>query len=144
MPTIEPTGPFRGRALETHRTAKLNACWEHVRVESVRLKTDAAGTSAHALVQLGGLTPADVRVELVPADPIAGTASAALGERRMFSIQSLDNGCFVFDAVIPATETATSHSWMIHVHPSDGFDEPRVEYRFHDDVSFTRTANPKP
>lgn len=144
MPTIEPTGESRAWAPDTHRNPKLPACWPHVRVESVRLQTDGAGTCARALVQLGGLTPADVRVELVPTDPIAGTAADPLDERRMFSIQSLDNGCFVFDALIPATDTAKSHGWMIHVHPAEGLHEPRVEYRFHDDVSFARTDTPKP
>ena len=46
----------------------------------------------------------------------------------MFSSQAYDNGCFVFEAALPPGDTAQKHDWMIHVHPHEAVDEPRVEY----------------
>jgi hypothetical protein len=81
------------------------------------------------VIQLGGLTPADVRVELMPIDPELPRADRST-EHRMFSSHAYDNGCFVFEASLPTGDTAQLHDWAILVHPHEAADEPRVEYRF--------------
>jgi hypothetical protein len=79
-------------------------------------------------VQLGGLTPADVRVELMPLGP-EGPDTATPAEHRLYSSQALGNGCFVFDATFPPSD-APAQEWLVHVHPSEAVEEPRVEYHF--------------
>ena len=116
-----PTGAWQ--------TTLLDACWPHVRVESAQVTPGAAGGCARAVVQLGRLTPADVRVELVP----IGSGVADVGSRvehRLFSIQDYGNGCFLFEGPLAQRDTREAHDWLIHVHPSEAIDEPRVEYRF--------------
>jgi hypothetical protein len=99
-------------------------------VESVQVVPSAAGDRVHALVELGGLKPADVRVELMPAGPAQGITDGSHDEYRMFSGHDLANGCFVFDATVPRRASAQTEEWLIHVHPSEALEEPRVEYRF--------------
>jgi hypothetical protein len=99
-------------------------------VKSAHVTPDIAGQCARAVVQLGGLTPADVRVELMPAGATGGSVATPSDERRMFSCQALGNGCFVFETALPHRDVARVHEWLIHVHPSEGLDEPRVEFRF--------------
>jgi len=94
MRSDTPEASFPQRDLAAHHAARLAACWPLVRVCSVKVTPTDAGERACAVVQLGGLTPADVRVELFAAEAGEGTP-AQHGELRMFSIQAYDNGCFV-------------------------------------------------
>ena len=119
----------RGDIAARH-AARLDACWPLVRVESVDVRPGPAGEHARALVQLGGLTPADVRVELFAAEAPADMPTEQQCQLRMCSTQSYDNGRFVFEATLPAGDEVRAREWMIHVHPSEAFDEPRVHYRF--------------
>ena len=48
----------------------------------------------------------------------------------MFSSFAYDNGCFLFEASIARDEAARVHDWLIHVHPPEAVDEPRVTYHF--------------
>lgn len=121
------TSPPR-RDLASRHAARVAACWPLVRVESVDVRPAPAGEHARALVQLGGLTPADVRVELYVADASAALQTAQRGQLRMCSTQSYDNGRFVFEATLPAGDEVCE--WTIHVHPSEASDEPRIHYRF--------------
>jgi hypothetical protein len=118
----------RGDPASGH-TDRLETCWPLVRVCSVQVTATAAGERARALVQLGGLTPADVRVELFAAGA-EESAPAQGGQLRMFSAQAYGNGCFVFDAGLPPGDSAGPREWTVHVHPSEGCEEPRVLYRF--------------
>jgi hypothetical protein len=114
--------------LAARHAIRLDACWPRVCVESAQVTAGVTGECARVLVQLGGLTPADVRVELTPLcreEPDA----AAHAEHRMFSSQSYHNGCFVFETRLPAYEAALQE-WLVLVHPSEAVDEPRVEHRF--------------
>ena len=111
-------------------TARLDACWPQVRVESAQLSRGPSGARACAVVQLGGLAPADVRVELVPASRAQAVLPPGHGEYRMFSRQSYHNGSFVFETTLPRQEAERNREWLIHVHPSEALEEPRVEYRF--------------
>jgi len=129
MRSDTPEASFPQRDLAAHHAARLAACWPLVRVCSVKVTPTDAGERACAVVQLGGLTPADVRVELFAAEAGEGTP-AQHGQLRMFSIQAYDNGCFVFDAGLPPGDSAQPREWMLHVHPSEALEEPRVQYRF--------------
>jgi len=120
---------FPQRDLAARHAARVDACWPLVRVCSVKIMPTDAGERARAVVQLGGLSPADVRVELLAAEAAEG-APAKDRQRRMFSTQAYGNGCFVFDAAVPPGDSARAREWMLHVHPSEAFEEPRVQYRF--------------
>ena len=129
MPTVDPTNSVTPSEHVARHTARLDACWPHVRVEFVQVHPEAMGHRVRASVQLGGLTPADVRVELIPRMGSPATATAS-GELRMFSTQTLGNGCFVFEARIPHRDAPAVPEWLIHVHPSEALEEPRVEHPF--------------
>ena len=113
--------------------ARLDACWPCVRVESVQVTPGPDVECARAVVQLGGLAPADVRVELKPAGSGVAGRGPAPDERRMFSSQALENGCFVFEARLPHRDGARPQDWLIHVHPREALEDLRVEYRFRSD-----------
>ena len=130
MPRSAYDDPVPTPALLARHAARFDRCWPLVRVESVQLKAGATGDCACALVQLGGLTPADVRVEIMPAGSGGGTTADAREVRRMFSSHALANGCFMFEVTLPHRDSAAPEEWLIHVHPSEALEEPRVEYRF--------------
>lgn len=129
MSAAAPDSPLRRPDVAARSAPSIDACWPRVRVESAQIAPGGTGDCARAVIQLGGLTPADVRVELMPISPeLSSTDSPA--EHRMFSSHAYDNGCFVFEAPLPTGDTAQMHDWSIHVHPHEAADEPRVEYRF--------------
>ena len=125
--TPETRGSRSGPA--ARHAARVAECWPSVRVKEAQVTPCESGERARAVVYLGCLTPADVRVELTPAR--AGMADVAMppGGHRLFSSQGYGNGCFVFDTTLRAGATARSSDWMLHVHPTEALEEPRVEYR---------------
>jgi hypothetical protein len=127
MPRSPSDGSHAHESLVARHAARVDACWPLVHVESVHVAPGPSGDRAHALVQLGGLAPADVRVELISTSP---ADSAEREERRMCSIQAYGNGCVVFEATLPPHDVARPHEWLVHVHPSEALEEPRVEYQF--------------
>ncbi len=130
MVTVDQAGQSPLADLRTRDAARVDACWPHLHVELVQVTSDAAGERARAFVQLGGLTPADVRVELVRTRSGATPAPATHEEHRMFSSHALGNGGFVFEAGLPDHDASKPEEWLIRVHPSETLEEPRVEYRF--------------
>src|SRR5688500_19737891 len=98
MPRSPSDGSHAHESLVARHAARVDACWPLVHVESVHVAPGPSGDRAHALVQLGGLAPADVRVELISTSP---ADSAEREERRMCSIQAYGNGCGVFEATLP-------------------------------------------
>jgi len=113
---------------------ELDTCWQHVQVTSAQISRGGDGDCARAVIQLGGLTPADVRVELVPAaagaaGPAGAAGAAAPHERRMFSSFPYDNGCFVFEASLSPHDAAQVDDWLIHVHPREAVGQPPVTHR---------------
>jgi hypothetical protein len=115
--------------LAARHAARFDACWPKVGVDSVEVVPGPSGWRARAVVQLGGLVPADVRVELLSPEPGA-PSSARVDEPRMTCNHSLGNGAFVFDITLPAQAQVRRQEWMIHVHPAEALDEPRVERHF--------------
>jgi hypothetical protein len=123
-PQVQPSVTDRA----SRRAARLQACWPAVQVESALLTTSPAGDHGHAVVQLGGLTPADVRVELIPLAPELADHSPA-GGYRLFSSQAYGNGCFVFEVALPSGSAARDGEWLVHVHPVEADEGTRVEFR---------------
>jgi hypothetical protein len=105
--------------------ARRRNAWPHVRIDSVLLEPCGTGRRVRAVVQLGGLTPADVHVGLLPAataDPLAkalATDAARSCADRMWSAESYGNGVVVFERVIAAAEEAATDSWVVYVTPVD-------------------------
>lgn len=127
--TSDSSAGSRQDVLASRHAERLDACWPRVGVDSVELVPGPSGWRARAVVQLGGLVPADVRVELL--SPSTGPASSArVGEPRMTCNHGLGNGAFVFDITLPPQEQGRPQEWMIHVHPAEALDEPRVEHHF--------------
>jgi hypothetical protein len=127
MPRSATDGSRPHESLLAQHAARVGACWPLVHVESVSVAPGPSGDRARALVQLGGLAPADVRVELISTSL---ADSAEQDERRMCSIQSYGNGSVVFEATLPPHDVARAHEWLVHVHPSEALEAPRVEYHF--------------
>jgi hypothetical protein len=131
MPRISHDDPWPTSALHPRNGAQIARCWPRVAVSSAEITAGPTATHVRAVLQLGGLTPADVRVELMPAGSAQRSASGAHeGERRMFSEFALANGCFVFETALPLRDSAEPAEWLIHVHPSEAIDGPRVDFRF--------------
>ena len=129
MPGTAPDSPPPRPDVAAKYIPDLDACWPRVQVASAEIAPSGGTHCARAVIQLGGLTPADVRVELVPDEPQV-VDKAPAEERRMFSSYAYDNGCFVFEASLARHEAARARDWLIHVHPPEAVDEPRVTYRF--------------
>lgn len=127
--TPDGSASSREDVLASRHAERLDACWPKVGVDSVELVPGPSGWRACAVVQLGGLVPADVRVELL--SPTAGRPSSArVDEPRMTCNHALGNGAFVFDITLPPQEQGRPQEWTIHVHPAEALDEPRVEHHF--------------
>jgi hypothetical protein len=115
--------------LAARHVARFDACWPSVRVDAVEVIPGPGGARARAIVQLGGLAPADVRVELVSLASGKATTTPP-DDRRMHCNHPLGNGAFVFDATLPPHDVTRRTEWVIHVHPAEALDEPRVEQHF--------------
>jgi hypothetical protein len=82
--------------------------WPHVHVCFAEVLLAGSGFSERrprlrAVVQLGGLTPADVQVTARLA--VAGSEPASREPLRLWSVQSHHNGAFVFEATTAAEAT---------------------------------------
>ena len=109
--TAIPTPSQHARDLRAHR---LYTAWPDVHIDVVETEPCEGGWRVSAVVQLGGLTPADVVVRLAPAAQAA--AQDWPPEWRLWSATSYDNGCFVFERVIPHGDV--SGDWVVAVHPA--------------------------
>lgn len=109
--------------------ARQDTCWHAVHVESVAVVSTSAGRRVHAVIQLGGLEPADVRVELTPASGTAAEMQIA-GDARMCSTQSYENGAFVFESAPLPVETVPAADWMMRVQARDSRAAQPLEHKF--------------
>lgn len=100
------------------RADRVRAGWARVHIEYVEAHAlpEPRGALVRAVVQLGGLTPADVRVALTPA--AAGVDAACEGGSPMWSCASYDNGAFVFECTVPARERGDDE-WLVCVRPAE-------------------------
>ncbi len=89
----------------------------HLRVaELVSAAPDGvAASTLRAVVQLGTLTPADVRVMAAPRAEAEKTASAE--QLRLISVRSHHNGAVVFEAAAPSRALGTTTAFVVTVSP---------------------------
>ena len=94
--------------------APARVCAARVCVDVLEVVPSPRGRRVRAVVQLGGLSPADVRVELLPAPPGGGPA------RRTWSSQTYGDGRFVFEAELDAADAAdaANATWEVYVRPA--------------------------
>ena len=112
-----PAGASAGRAGQS----SLASRWTEVHVSHVEAHTGSAGgrtdrTALRAVVQLGDLAPADVRVTV--RHPAVDTGDARDKPVRLWSTQSYRNGEFVFEAVTNESGIANSGDLLVSVEPS--------------------------
>lgn len=121
------TGGQRGARSAAWCAARQDICWGGVRIDSVNVVDSAAGRRVHAVIQLGGLEPADVHVQLEP----VGAAGASLRPTNghMSSMQSYDNGAFVFESAPLPAGAAGQEEWRMLVHARDSRDAAPIECR---------------
>lgn len=106
--------------------------WPAVRVQPLELRPDHDGVRVRAVVRLGRLAPADVRVEL---HPDAGTRDAPRGAgRAMWSALAYDNGCYVFEATLAGEDVADVAEWVVRVRPRAALAAPDVLHRLRVDA----------
>jgi hypothetical protein len=128
MPTFESSTSSSSDAIVARHAARLDACWPRVHVDSAQVLPTPSGRRVTAVVALGGLVPADVRVELVSSKAIPG--SSPLVHERMTCDHALGNGAFVFELTLPRHEGAAPSEWLIHVHPVEALVRLRIEHSF--------------
>lgn len=104
---------------------RLSASWSGVDVDLVEVVPQPGGGRVRAVVRLGDLAPADVQVELRPADidDARGTV------RPMWSAQSYDNGCYVFESPLAGDEGAADGEWIVRVRPRMPLPAPDIQRR---------------
>ncbi len=92
--------------------------WSGVHLRVAELVPGAGGgpaSTVRAVVQLGTLTPADVRVT---AGPTSQTVEASSAEHvRLVSVRSHHNGAVVFEAAAPPRALATATALVVTVSP---------------------------
>jgi hypothetical protein len=103
----------------------LASQWTDVHVCHVEARNDFADgrtdrTVLRAVVQLGALAPADVRVTV--RQPAANLGAARETPVRLWSAQSYRNGSFVFEASTNASDIADSADLLVSVEPSPARD----------------------
>jgi len=128
MPTFESTTRSSSDSIVARHAARLDACWPRVHVDSAQVLPSPSGKRATAVVALGGLVPADVRVELVSSEATPG--SSPLVRERMTCDHALGNGAFVFELTLHRYEAAAPSEWLIHVHPVEALVQLRFEHSF--------------
>ena len=104
---------------------RLTAGWSGVDVDFVEVVPQPGGGRVRAVVRLGVLAPADVQVELRPADLDDARGAGS----PMWSAQSYDNGCYVFESPMASDQGATDGEWIVRVRPRAPLPTPDVQRR---------------
>lgn len=99
-----------------------DADWQAVRIARLEVEPDRRGAApgyccVRTVVCLGALTPADVLVQLLPADALAADGAMTPIE-RLWSVRSLSNDAYVFEARVPTTLLAGPRRLQVHVSPA--------------------------
>lgn len=104
---------------------RMSADWPAVHIDLVEVVPGPSGGRVRAVVRLGGLTPADVEVEVRASAPTGRSADG----RAMWSSQPYDNGSFVFEATFAGDELAAHDEWLVRVRPRAPLPAPDVQHR---------------
>ena len=112
--------PAGALAVRADRSS-LASRWTDVHVSHVEARMESAGgrtdrTALRAVVQLGDLAPADVRVTV--RQPAAEMEDARVKPVRLWSTQSYRNGGFVFEAITNESGIASAGDLLVSVEPS--------------------------
>lgn len=110
------------------RAERLRDGWPRVHIDFVEVEPCAHGCRVRAVIDLGALMPADVRVGLGPANAV-GPCGAHRDDGRMWSSHAYDNGRVVFERMVPPGEDATAGEWVVCVHPAYELPGRPVMYR---------------
>jgi hypothetical protein len=99
--------------------AIVDAVWS---IESI---TGRPRLHAQVCVTLGHVLPADIRVELLPAQPLPAAHRLAHG-RAMFSVTTRNNGSQWFAVNAPATPEDAEREWIVRISPSHAKAVPEI------------------
>ena len=124
-----PIAP-RDASVRSPRADRVREDWRHVHVDRVSVFLNKNGRRARAVVQLAGLSPADVQVELIPASAADSDSSVCAEDRRMWNTQSYENGSFVFEQVLPQPDVDVSLEWLVRISADEALREPTIRYAF--------------
>jgi hypothetical protein len=113
-----------GASPATYRAARLHAAWSRVHIDVVETEPSAHGLRVRAVVDLGELTPADVRVNLLPVAAVEAATWPA--DSRMWSCESYANGRVLFERVLSPAANDGDGNWIVAVHPADAITEHPV------------------
>jgi hypothetical protein len=92
--------------------------WSAVRVERVTVRDDPSPeASVHAYVHLGGLTPADVNVALMPVQAMTDDQRPEPAVARFELRRALGRDVYLFEAQVPRTLLAGPTRLKVHVTP---------------------------
>ena len=99
-----------------------DADWQAVRIARLEVEPDRRATApgyyhVRTVICLGALTPADVLVQLLPADALMADGATAPIE-RLWSVRSLSNGAYVFEARVPTALLTGPRRLLVHVGPA--------------------------
>ncbi len=128
MTATDFAGSPPGAPLGGWQAERQHADWPRVHVEGAEVIDRPGGRLVRAVVQLGGLTPVDVHVELIPASDADAGDLACAADRRMWSSHAQDNGCFVYESAFVGPDELP-REWLIRVHPTQCGYEPPVMHR---------------
>jgi hypothetical protein len=113
--------PPAGASVDRRGPSSLASRWTDVHVSHMEARTEIADgrtdrTALRAVVQLGTLAPADVRVTVW--QPGAHADAVHENPVRLWSTQSYRNGGFVFEAITNASGIANSGDLLVSVEPA--------------------------
>ena len=120
-----------------YRVDRLDAAWSRLHVDVVETEPCGHGLRVRAVVDLDGLTPADVHVHLVPA--AAAAAASWPADWRMWTVEPYGNGRVLFERVIARPADAAdgiagdwiAGDWVVVVHPASAIAERPIVYPLH-------------
>ena len=124
MPTISdhvtaaPSEPMSETFVKAITAERIASEWPRVRVENaVTSETPGCNgnvlTTVRACVHLGTLLPTDVKVEMGADGSPAHNGSQR--RHRLWSVQSYQNGSFLFESCVPAAELRDAARLLIRV-----------------------------
>lgn len=114
-----PRSPRTEGLLKSPATRTLQEEWKQVHVDKVDVcpprTADSGQEIVRAIVCLGALLPCDVRVELLAVSDGRRGGHVLDVCRRLFSVEPLANGCYVFEARLPAGTLQAAEGGVIRI-----------------------------